>query len=98
MKLVLPAAIAAAAALATPAFADSSPAKLQGAGAAFAADLADAYHANQARHLLVQQGYTGVSALERVAGNRWIGTAVKDGKTLIVGVNLPRPAPAAATN
>lgn len=58
---------------------------------AHGAELADAYEARQAQKLLVSQGYTGVSEMERVANGRWIGTATKDGKTLIVGVNLSKP-------
>jgi hypothetical protein len=83
------AAFASAAVIAVPAMA----AETSGAPA-FSTELAQAHDARQAQRLLVSQGYTGVSALERVSTGRFVGTAIKDGRTVIVGVNLPKPAPA----
>jgi len=72
-----------------PAMADNAtnidPAK----SAAFGAELTHAATAQQARLLLAHQGYTGISALDRDANGRWIGTAQKNGKTVFVGVVLP---------
>lgn len=44
---------------------------------------------NEMRKLLYAQGYTAVSDLNRDANGRWIGTAMKDGKQVIVGVKFP---------
>ncbi len=79
----------AAAAFAAPALAADT---VQEAKAAFGAELVQAHQARQAQHILARQGYVAISELEQVAGGRWIGTAQKDGKTLIVGVTLPKPA------
>jgi len=83
---------------AVPAMADGvtnlDPAK----SAAFSAELTHAATAQQARLQLVRQGYTGISALGLDESGRWFGTAQKNGKTVFVGVVLPRPAPVAITN
>jgi hypothetical protein len=83
---------------AVPAMADDAanfdPAK----SAAFGAELTNAATAQQARLQLAHQGYTGISALDRDGTGRWFGTAQKNGKTVFVGVVLPRPAPEAVTN
>jgi hypothetical protein len=80
----------AAAAFAAPALADEVPGR--DAIGAHGIELARAHDAKQAQQLLVNQGYTAISPLEQVANGRWIGTAQKDGKAMIVGVDLPRPA------
>jgi len=79
-----------------PAFADEASTNT-GAAAAFSAELSNAANAQQARIQLAHQGYTGISPLYRGEQGRWTGTAVKDGKTVIVGVLLPQ-APDALTN
>lgn len=43
---------------------------------------------DQARQHLMRLGYTNVSALEKDADGKWIGTATKDGKTIAVAVDL----------
>ena len=43
----------------------------------------------QARQHLVRQGYVHVSTLEQNANGVWTGTALKDGKSVIVGIKLP---------
>lgn len=48
----------------------------------------------QARKHLLSQGYTNVSPLEEDAYGRWTGAAVKDGKTVIVGIHIPAAHPA----
>jgi hypothetical protein len=87
----------ATAGLAMPALADTAsfdPAK----SAAFGAGLVNAATAEQARLQLAHQGYTGISDLNRDETGRWVGTAMKDGKTVIVAVVLPHTANAAASN
>ena len=51
--------------------------------------LTDAATAQQIRTQLLQNGYTHVSALMRDSSGRFAGTAVKDGKTVIVAVVFP---------
>lgn len=43
-----------------------------------------------ARQHLVRQGYINVSTLEKDDYGRWSGTAQKDGKTVIVAIDLRR--------
>ncbi len=88
----------AAAGLSAPAFAGEQAANDTAAVSAHASELADAYTAKQAHHLLASQGYINISALERDESGRWTGTALKDGKTIFVAVVLPSPKAAAATN
>ena len=57
--------------------------------AAFSAELTNAAKAQQARLQLAQQGYTNISPLDRDETGRWVGTAMKDGKKVFVGVILP---------
>jgi periplasmic protein CpxP/Spy len=67
--------------------------------AAQSAELTTAANADQARKLLLAQGYTNVSDLNRDNQGRWTGTATKDGKTNFVAIALPEKAPAEkATN
>ena len=56
-------------------------------------------NAEQVRKLLLSQGYTNVSELNRNDNGHWTGTAMKDGKTIFVAVNLPpKPMDAPAKN
>lgn len=80
---------AAAAGLALPAIADEASSIDAGKSAAFSAELANAANAQQARVQLAHQGYTGISALSRDESGRWIGTAIKDGQTVVVAVVTP---------
>jgi hypothetical protein len=59
------------------------------AGLAFPA-LADtvAFTQENARQHLMHLGYTNVSQLQKDASGNWVGTAVKDGKTLPVAVSV----------
>jgi hypothetical protein len=83
--------------MALPAFADEATKNDSSAAAAFSAELANVANAEQARIQLAHQGFTGISPLYGGEQGRWTGTAVKDGKTVIVGVLLPQ-APKALTN
>lgn len=56
---------------------------------AYTAQLSASAQANQVRNLLQAQGYTGITGLERDEKGRWVGSAVKDGKTIGVAVVLP---------
>jgi hypothetical protein len=98
MKRVLTLSAFAALGFAVPAMADSTTNFDAAKSAAFSAELTHAAAAQQARLLLAHQGYTGISALDRDAIGRWSGTAQKNGKTVFVGVVMPRPAPEAATD
>jgi hypothetical protein len=70
--------------------ADADPAQ-------FTSGLNYAANADTARKILIGRGYTQVSDLTRGEDGRWTGTAMKDGKVVMVGVELP-PKPATATN
>ncbi len=83
--------------MALPAFAHEASTNNSAAAAAFSAELANVANAEQARIQLAHQGFTGISPLYRGEQGRWTGTAVKDGKTVIVGVMLPQ-SPNALTN
>jgi hypothetical protein len=51
----------------------------------------------QVRLQLMHNGFTHVSAIKRQEPNRWVGTAEKNGKKLVVAVLLPHiasPTPA----
>ncbi|HMN36967.1 MAG TPA: hypothetical protein PKD49_04535 [Hyphomicrobium sp.] len=62
-----------------------------GVTTAHAGQLKASYEAKQAHNILAHQGYVAISELERDNDGRWVGTAVKDGKTIFVGVALPHP-------
>lgn len=53
--------------------------------------------AMEARQHLVRQGYINISDLQKDADGRWTGTASKDGKTLVVAIDLRKPNPAVET-
>ncbi len=78
-----------------PAFA-AEPATNSAQGAALGNALTNASAEQQARMLLAHQGYTGISPLSLNENGRWIGTAVKDGKTIFVAVTMPPPMAAVA--
>lgn len=80
-----------AAGFALPALAADQPAADAKLAAAASAELASAANAEQARKLLLAQGYTNVSQLTRDESGKWTGTAMKDGKTNFVAINLPHP-------
>ena len=63
-------------------------------GAAFGSALSNASIEQQARLLLAHQGYTDISPLDLNENGRWVGTAVKDGKTIFGAVAMPSPRPA----
>ena len=46
------------------------------------------FTSDQARQHLMHLGYTNVSALEKDADGKWLGTATKDGKTVAVAVDI----------
>jgi hypothetical protein len=84
--------------LALPALAGDAKSTEAGADpAAFTATLNYTASANTARKILIGRGYTQVSDLTRGEDGRWTGTAMKDGKVVMVGVELP-VAPPSATN
>lgn len=72
--------------MALPAYADEA----SNSASIASAELTNAANAQQARVQLAHQGYTGISPLYRGEGGHWVGTAVKDGRTVIVGVLLPQ--------
>lgn len=86
---------AAAFAVSVPALANEAAAPAnQEAATAASQQLAQVSAENVARKHLVSQGYTAVSHLEQDVDGRWTGTATKDGKTVIVAIKVPAPAPA----
>ena len=93
--LSLAALLSAGAAL--PALAGDEAASPDGDPAAFTAQLSTQANASQARNILLARGYKQVSDLTRGEDGRWTGTAVRDGKTIFVAVELPTK-PVAATN
>lgn len=93
--LSLAALLSAGAAL--PALAGDEAASSAGDAAAFTHQLNAAAQATQARNILLARGYKQVSDLTAGENGRWTGTAVRDGKTIFVAVELPSK-PASATN
>lgn len=89
----------AVATLSTPVFA-AEPATSGDASAqaALSTALSQATAARQAQITLVNQGYTNVSELDRDDNGRFVGTAVKDGKTVIVSIDMRRPPAADLAN
>lgn len=89
----------AVATLSTPVFA-AEPATSGDASAqaALSTALTQATAARQAQIALVNQGYTNVSELDRDDNGRFVGTAVKDGKTVIVSIDMRRPPAADLAN
>ncbi len=104
MKSTITLAALIVAGLSTSVFAADAPAAAAAPAAAVSesAAMSSAANAEQARKLLIAQGYTNVSELTRDDKGRWNGTAMKDGKSAIVAIALPEkaagdkaPAPAA---
>ncbi len=92
-----------AAALSVSAFAETADTNKSDAidpakSAAFAQALATDAAAYQARLQLAHQGYINISELDRNDDGNWTGTAVKDGKTVLVTVEGRKAQPEAATN
>lgn len=77
----------AVAGMAAPAYAEQSSSN--NAAAAVSAELATVANAQEARVQLAHQGYTGISPLYKDALGRWVGTAYKDGRTVIVALAMP---------
>ena len=82
---------------AVPAMAQTTASPDTATAAAFSASLNDAATGEQARLMLMHEGYTQVSALDHYQPGRWIGTAVKDGKPVTVAVVWPYVPKQAAT-
>jgi hypothetical protein len=53
-----------------------------------AARTGNPYKMEDARKHLMQQGYTNVSELVKDASGKWVGSAMKDGKTVPVAVGV----------
>ncbi len=90
-------ALIAAAGFAVPAFAAEVEPDSAGVSAAIASDFAFASATRQATLVLAKQGYVNVAITGRDDDGRYTGTAFKDGNTLLVAVDLPKPH-AATTN
>jgi len=54
------------------------------------AELNASADAEAVRKILIGQGYTNISTLDRDESGRWMGTAFKDGKTTGVAIALPK--------
>lgn len=63
-----------------------------------AASLTANADAQTIRQLLLSQGYSNISELNRDTSGRWVGTAVKDGKTVGVAMALPKKQADSKTN
>ncbi len=89
MTHILSLAAVVVAALALPAFAgDMAPqATPEAAAATASARAGNPFTMQTARKHLVQLGYTNVSELVKDADGKWVGSAEKDGKTVIVAVD-----------
>ncbi len=81
-KLSLAAVLAAS--LAFPAIAEDASTKV----APEAARSGTPFTMEDARKHLMQQGYTNVSELVKDASGKWVGSAVKDSKTVPVAVDV----------
>lgn len=75
--------------ISVPAFADEAKAPTNQSSELSRQQVSDASAEVVARKHLLSQGYTTVSDLERDANGRWTGTAMKDGKTVIVAIKIP---------
>jgi len=90
MTRILTLAAVLVAALALPAIAADTATKATPEAAAATASPAagNPFTMETARKHLVQLGYTNVSELVKDANGKWVGSADKDGKTVIVAVEL----------
>jgi hypothetical protein len=68
--------------------ADTTPTAAPEAGATETAPSGNPFTMEDARKHLMQQGYTNVSELVKDASGKWVGSAVKDGKTVPVAVDV----------
>jgi ABC-type Fe3+-hydroxamate transport system substrate-binding protein len=77
-------------ALALPAIADDTATKAtsEAAAATASAPAGNPFTMETAHKHLVQLGYTNVSELVKDANGKWAGSADKDGKTVIVAVDV----------
>ena len=91
-------ALVAAAGFALPAAAADTATIDTSATKTHALELKNQYDAKQAQNILASRGYVNISALDRDDDGRWVGTAMKDGKTTFVAVALPHNGPVPATN
>jgi len=80
-----------AVALSAPVFAAETAPDEATLKAVYAAELANISAAQQASKILAARGYVNVAITGRDDDGRWTGLAVKDGKTVLVAVELPRP-------
>lgn len=80
-------AVAASIAVATPAFAAEQT--------GYAAYLNATAQQQQVHNILASRGFVVTSQLSRDATGHWVGTALKDGKSINVAVKLPPRGPAA---
>lgn len=80
-----------AAVLSTPVFAAETALDDATLTAVHAAELSNLAAAQQASRILAARGYVNVSITGRDEDGRWTGLAFKDGKTVLVAVELPRP-------
>jgi hypothetical protein len=87
-----------AAGFALPAYAQEADAIDPAKSAAFASYLTASAAEHQARLQLAHLGYASISPLNRDTQGRWIGTAIKDGKQVTVGVDLHKVQRETATN
>ena len=79
----------AACGLALPALADTGPSSDARASAALSTVLDNAWMGREIRLQLMHNGVTHVSTLERDSSGRFVGTAIKNGKNVIVAVIFP---------
>lgn len=86
------------AALSAPAFAETAAPAGTNDAAAQKAVLAETGAALEARQHLVRQGYLNVSPLNQDGSGRWVGTASKDGKTVIIAIDLRHAEPKSEIN
>lgn len=92
------AAVITAAGFALPASAAESTTATTSFTSIHAQELKNQYDAKQAHNILAARGFVNISSLDRDDDGRWVGTAVKDGKTIFVAVALPPAQAVTATN
>jgi len=90
MTRILSLAAVLVAGLALPAIADDTATKTGPQAAAKSAPIGNPLTMEAARQHLMQLGYTNVSALVKDANGKWVGSAMKDGRTVAVAVDLKR--------
>ena len=80
-----------AAGFAFPAFAADTDISAADAAVINAALLAQTASQHEAFQHLARQGYVNIALTEKDDDGRWVGTAYKDGRTVIVAVDTRRP-------